>query len=478
MAFTGMREEYAMKSIKLVLVLVSVLSLGSACTMNPIMDTEENGMSYDNESLLYESESNEPSMDLVVNESKAILKSRSNSYPIVLVGGLGVWGRDEAFGIKYWGGLVDLQNELTNEGYTTYTSEVGPISSYWDRSCELYAQIKGTVVDYGAAHAKRYGHARYGRDYRGRALVKGWGTETAKVHLIGHSMGGPTIRAMTSLLAYGSSEDVSAAQAALAKGEIDPNNGTSTLFQGGQHLVSGVMTISSPHDGTTLTELSIPGAGNLKGLWVQKMVTSWISLWQGGNSFFDFKMDQWGITKDGKTWSEYVASINNSSLWTSTEDISSYDGTIEGAMKFNSWAKDDPYVTYFSWATRASKKGIFTSHQLPLFSTNPIWVVSGFSNHIGSFSGTLNGTQINSTWWPNDGVVNTISMKGPSIYTLPLAGKKISVIKTYSGSAEKGVWNYLGLNDTWDHSDIIGFTLTSVKSWYLNQANLLSTLEK
>jgi hypothetical protein len=37
---------------------------------------------------------------------------------------------------------------LPNKGYTVLTPTIGPISSNWDRACELYAYLKGGIVDY------------------------------------------------------------------------------------------------------------------------------------------------------------------------------------------------------------------------------------------------------------------------------------------------------------------------------------------
>ena len=59
---------------------------------------------------------------------------------------------------------------MRDRGHTVHYASVGPVSSNYDRACELYAQIKGTRVDYGQVHSQRYGHARYGKDYTGRGL--------------------------------------------------------------------------------------------------------------------------------------------------------------------------------------------------------------------------------------------------------------------------------------------------------------------
>ena len=70
-------------------------------------------------------------------------------------------------------------------------------SSVWDRAVELFWQIKGGRVDYGAEHAARHGHARYGRKFAG--LYREWDA-AHPVHLIGHSMGGQTVRMLVQML--------------------------------------------------------------------------------------------------------------------------------------------------------------------------------------------------------------------------------------------------------------------------------------
>ena len=62
--------------------------------------------------------------------------------------------------------LTDLVEEIEAAGYECYSASVGPLSSNWDRACELYAQLMGTTVDYGAAHAAKHNHSRYGRTYK------------------------------------------------------------------------------------------------------------------------------------------------------------------------------------------------------------------------------------------------------------------------------------------------------------------------
>jgi len=170
----------------------------------------------------------------------------SNKYPIVLVHGFLGWGRTEMLGFKYWGGVQgDLESQLKQQGYEVYTATVGPISSNWDRACELYAQIKGGRVDYGAKHSSTHGHSRYGREFPG--LYKQWGSvvngDVQKIHLIGHSMGGQTIRMMAQLLSSGSKG---------APVEEPAASDLSPLFAGGCNWVRSVTTVSAPNQGTNL----------------------------------------------------------------------------------------------------------------------------------------------------------------------------------------------------------------------------------
>jgi len=58
----------------------------------------------------------------------------------------------------------------------------------------------------------------------------------------------------------------------------------------------------------------------------------------------------------------------------------------------------------------------------------------------------LGQAALDSSWWPNDGVVNTRSMAGPST----------DAILSFDGTPKKGVWNHMGTLEGWDHSEIIG----------------------
>ncbi|MEI6877247.1 MAG: hypothetical protein WCL50_19205 [Spirochaetota bacterium] len=122
---------------------------------------------------------------------------RRNSCPVILVHGIVSYGQDSRIPISAWGGLSDYRALLVREGWEVYSATLGPLSSNWDRACELFAYIRGGRVDYGVAHSARAGHERFGRFHPG--VHPDWDA-ASKVHLLCHSMGGQTGRLLAQLL--------------------------------------------------------------------------------------------------------------------------------------------------------------------------------------------------------------------------------------------------------------------------------------
>ena len=92
----------------------------------------------------------------------------------IFVHGLSGWGSyDKTYErMPYWGMFGgDLMKYLRSQGFSCFAASVSPEGSAWDRACELYAQLAGTVTDYGKAHSERYGHGRFGPDFTGRPLI-------------------------------------------------------------------------------------------------------------------------------------------------------------------------------------------------------------------------------------------------------------------------------------------------------------------
>ncbi|RAL26044.1 lipase [Thermoflavimicrobium daqui] len=380
-----------------------------------------------------------------------------NHYPIVLVHGLTGWGRDEMLGFKYWGGIQDIEKDMKSHGYETYTAAVGPVSSNWDRAVELYAQIKGGRVDYGEAHSKKHGHARYGRTYPG--LYPKWGEinpETSmiyKIHLIGHSLGGQTIRVLNQLLAQGDENE----RHATPKDELSP------LFNGeNKPWIHSILSIASPHDGSALTykvkEL-IPH--------LQQIVTLAASATGSkDNPMYDFKLDQWGLKRlPNEPFDRYYQRVRNSSLWKTSKDTAEWDLKPEGAKELNDWVKAQPNVYYFSVSAEQTYKSILTGHQIPEPLMNPLFHPTSY--FLGSYTQIGQGkVPINSAWWRNDGMVHTSSMDGPA--TDPIV--------SYNKDAQKGVWNHLGIMRSYDHIDLIGLGVRDMRAWYRALGKLLYSL--
>ncbi len=382
---------------------------------------------------------------------------RKNDYPIILVHGLMGFGREEAAGLLYWGGFRDIEAYLSNSGYRALTASIGAVSSNWDRACELYAQIKGGTVDYGEAHSKLHGHDRYGITYEG--LYPEWGEinpetgEVNKVHLIGHSMGGQTIRVLTELLSDGHPEEASLTSA----------DSISPLFTGGKSWVHSATSISTPHDGTSLLHIlddKVP--------FTRQLITL-LAAFNGviDNDLYDFQLEQWGLARgNGEELSSYFDRVMNSHIW-DTSDISKYDLSPEGAKQLNSWVEAQPDVYYFSVANEQTYSGFFTGHHYPELFMNPLFAPTSYLMGKYTHNGSVN---IDQSWWENDGLVSTVSMDKPSF------GSSDAAV-FYNGKAQIGKWNYLGVLSQVDHTDIVGIGGYDMRPWYRGLASLLGSLD-
>ncbi len=388
----------------------------------------------------------------------------TNNYPIIMVHGLFGWGNDELFGINYWGGLGSIKEDLTAKGYEVYTPTVGSVSSNWDRACELYAYIKGGTVDYGEVHSKKCGHARYGRTYPG--VYPKFGTtsssnEISKIHLVGHSMGGETVRVLTQLLEKGDSDE----QLFSKEGNVSP------LFIGGKNWIDSVTTIATPEDGTA-EAYNV----NQKEPVVHQFFAALAAetgVFNSDNPCFDFRLDQWGLKKEpNESFVDYDKKVLKSNLWKKTKDLSVWDLTPEGARELNKWVKAQSDVYYFSYACQDTHKELLKGYQVPNVNMNPLMLKS--STYIGRFTNNKSGeVPVDSSWWPNDGVVSVISAISPHVGS---DDKEV----TYNGQAQKGVWNYMGLTNGIDHIEVVGMKRNREKlmPMYYDLAKMLTNLPK
>lgn len=169
--------------------------------------------------------------------------SEKNNYPVILVPGLLGYGEDKKLlhkCIPYFGLLsASAETVIESTGKEAHTASFGLLSGVWERTCELYAQIKGGTVDYGADYSAKHNRPRYGKAYPG--WVPNWGEDGVKITLIAHGFGAPVARLLVDLMAGGSDSEKAAGY------DYSP------LFEGGHpKAVHAVVTLAGNNDGTTL----------------------------------------------------------------------------------------------------------------------------------------------------------------------------------------------------------------------------------
>jgi triacylglycerol lipase len=399
---------------------------------------------------------------LIATTTMSVVQAQ-NTYPIVLVHGFAGWGRDELLGFKYWGAIQgDLQEQLVAQGYTVYTASIGPFSSNWDRACELYAQIKGGQVDYGTKHSAKYGHERYGRNYTG--LYPEWGETNSdgsvkKIHLLGHSMGGQTIRMLTQMLEKGTTG-----------APVEEDSSSHPLFAGGKSWVHSISTFATPNKGTTLADGLSQIGDTVKNLLVSVLNVIGIA-GDEADLIYDAQLEQWGITdkQDGESLSTYLKRVFSSSIFDEGfEDVCLYSLSTTGAKEESTWVETLSDVYYYSYATIDTFETINwklqkISYPNVLTMLLPLDVTSIFVG--GRY--TVDTLGFSTDWQPNDGVVNTISQSQDYVGSL---------VK-YAGTSYKGKWNSMTQLTGLDHEAVTGLTLfNEVYDIYLAHATLLYSL--
>jgi triacylglycerol lipase len=377
-----------------------------------------------------------------------------NNAPVVLVPGFLGFGPDKFTDIHflYWGGFNDIVAHMQAGGaHKVLAASIAPIAVNWDRAAELYYQIKGGCVDYGSSHTAHHGH----RDGVQKPAGKCWSADPANnpdhypaafypawdeqhpIHLIGHSQGGTTIRALIELLEHGSP---------------DGDEGGGALYAGGKTgWVTSATTISAPHNGTTLRDavLDFP-----------PLVAQWAEM------IDNFALLAWGPPNPWLLPATGVSKVSPIADF----DAAQLELAPDGARDFNRWARTSPHVYYYSIATRATEAGCTCFNDTdrfiaPVQSSRyqyarydmmyffkpaagafiaPLMIQRGMGSYIQSAPGRV---RVDRAWFANDGVVNTNSMKGPAGHPQ----------RNYKGKSLRGTWNFLRTYEGYDHFDVLGW---------------------
>ncbi|HHJ5303407.1 TPA: YSIRK domain-containing triacylglycerol lipase Lip2/Geh, partial [Staphylococcus aureus] len=355
-----------------------------------------------------------------------------NKYPVVFVHGfLGLVGDNApALYPNYWGGnKFKVIEELRKQGYNVHQASVSAFGSNYDRAVELYYYIKGGRVDYGAAHAAKYGHERYGKTYKG--IMPNW-EPGKKVHLVGHSMGGQTIRLMEEFLRNGNKEEIAYHKA--HGGEISP------LFTGGHNnMVASITTLATPHNGSQAADKF----GNTEA--VRKIMFALNRFMGNKYSNIDLGLTQWGFKQlPNESYIDYIKRVSKSKIWTS-DDNAAYDLTLDGSAKLNNMTSMNPNITYTTYT------GV-SSHTGPLGYENP---------DLGTFflmdtTSRIIGHDAREEWRKNDGVVPVISSLHPS-------NQPFVNVTNDEPATRRGIWQVKPIIQGWDHVDFIGVDFLDFK---------------
>lgn len=346
---------------------------------------------------------------------------KKTDYDYVFVCGFWGWGEyDEANDtLPYWGFMTgDMMESMNKSGFSAHAATVNPTSSAWDRACELYAELVGTMVDYGEAHSEKYGHDRYGEDFTGKGLLESWNSED-KINLVSHSFGGPTCALFLSILEYGAQEEI----------ERTKDGSLSPFFEGGKgDTVYSFTSLAGTFRGTTLV-MNNQAIGDIA-TDLSGDVDKYLPIATGCQ-----KKAIEGVISGVSGVLQYATSGE-----VAAPDTALYDMNPDNAKEMFKDIKTVDSVYYFSvphCATKASENGEYQVGDISVadFAFYPFSNIVGRTNTV-----TKGGMVLDEKWQPNDGIVNTISEISPEKERINEIGTAPSIELAQVGF-EKGTYN-------------------------------------
>ena len=241
-------------------------------------------------------------------------------------------------------------------------------------------------MDYGNNKTEEYGIIQKPKNKKYDGFYSKWDGQHP-VHIISHSQGGQTARMLEVLLKKS------------FPGETSP-----LLSNSYRDWIKSITTISTPHNGSTLVPIMLdvfPFALRLAP-WFGSIDNKTI------NMLYSFDLDHWQLERGvDESFDDFFLRLKNSPV-SESKNLSTWELSPEGANEFNQLFEEDEKVYYFSFSTHSTKvKNSSTFHKPD----------SGMSVHLwpsGILMGQYNNA-IDSSWYENDGVVNTVSMSHPSM---------------------------------------------------------------
>jgi len=361
---------------------------------------------------------------------------------IVFVPGIFGWGPGELGGFPYWGDALQQFHTLP---FTTHWAKCGPITSFHDRACEVFAQIKGTQVDYGSVHSTAEGHAQTSRDYTGHGFVTepDW-SEGNPVIFIGHSAGAQTCLQLQQLLAN--------------KFWDRGSNGVDS----NANWIEAIICVAGVLNGSILTYMFCGDkTGRLKrapGFLIRSALDAIEAIRMAARPVHDFGgdydlyLDQW-IGKTNATSEEVLAFFENSPRFTNGADNLAFDLSLQGCLAANQAFQTQKETYYFSLVTRATHEAGFLGLPFGPKTQQPDKSMNLLLKGPAQFQalkrdfaeppieGWGAGDLAIATWRENDGAVSSISQRFPfTAAAQPIGGE--GIFNREPESIEKGKWYF------------------------------------